>query len=51
MIRKARRGGREARGNCEERGLRKGAERGLLIKEKETKRQSEEKEGLREPLL
>ena len=39
MIRRARRDGREARG--EERGLRKGAER----KEKETKRE----EGLRDP--
>ena len=52
MIRRARRDGREARGNEErekiER-LRKGAERGLQRKEKETKRQFEEKEGPRDP--
>ena len=50
MIRTARRDSREARGNeeREKRGLRKGAERELR-KEKETKRQFEEKAGLRAP--
>ena len=49
MIRRARRGGREARGNEEGRRERieKGSREGI---EKETKRQFEEKEGLRDPL-
>ena len=50
MIRRARRDGREARGNeeREKREDQKGSREGI---EKETKRQFEEKEGLRDPLL
>ena len=45
---KARRDGREARGNEERERIEKGSREGI---EKETKRQFEEKEGLRDPPL
>ena len=48
MIRRARRDGSEARGNEESERTEKGSREGI---EKETKRQFEEKEGLRDPPL
>ena len=48
MIRRARRDGREDRGNEERERSEKGSREGI---EKETKRQFEEKEGLRETFI
>ena len=48
MIRRARRDGREARGNEERERIEKGSRKGI---EKETKRQFEVMEGLRETSL